>query len=404
MTDADAAAATENAKALEKELEKKQLESPTVTEEQAARAADGLAGLEELAMLDNGAGKKLEELERNMMFRQFYFPGGEAVKRLPGKGTDKKGEYKYDQIPGERYMMDDWDPRYLDPYITQARQNGFHKHFLYYDGIEVKPASFADAEQILMYSIKGDNIEGDKELPAYGIIAGLEYMGKLDLFVKEYGSNIGKTSYDLLDLAKRGDQVYKRAVSALEKLTGQSKADFVKKDRGWYSQDLKFAFDVAQYAAEWHAQQAKYKEYKDRIWEILKNVKNLNLCTNKTSGINIGNVSIQQMMDCKQTIQNNAAAQANATKQASIPVAPKKAEIPKAEPKPEPKPEPAPVVVPQPATPATPPTPPTPVSTGPNYMLIIIIAVAVIVIAGVGAFMLIRMNKQRTAVIQMGRM
>lgn len=388
---------------LQKQLDAKQAEKPSVTEEQAANAAEGLAGLEQLAMLDNGALKKLEELEQNIMFRQFFFPGGRAEKRLPGKGTDKKGEYKYDQLIGDRYIMDDWDPRYLDPYITQARQNGFHKYFLYFDGTDIKVASFADARQVLQYAKEGNKFKEEYKLKALGLLAGLEYMGKLDIFVDEYAEDLMVDAKEYRTMCFNAGQLYNRALKSLEEFTGQTKAEFIKRDVGWYSQDMKYAFDVTQYAAEWHKRQAEYKEYKDRIWEILKNVKNLNLCTNKQSGINIGNVSIKQAMDCKQTIQNAAKAEANAVKKdVDVPVIPKNT-IVKNEPTPPPAPAPAPTPAPVQAPPPPPPAPtppPAPKSSGPNIMLVIIIAVFVVAIAGVGAFMLIRSNQQQTVLIQ----
>lgn len=278
---------------------------PKVTQQMAANAADGIAGIKELAMLDNGAGARLEELEKFIFYRQFYFPGGEPVIILPGKGTDKAGKYKYDQMDGEPYALDSWDPRYIQEYITQAKQNGFHRHFLYFDGGDILTISFDEAAERLRYAFEGSSFREEDKDVAYGILSGMAYMNKTKSFCDEFARELGKSQIMLERMMINGQVYVDRADAQLRRLIGQSKSKFIKDDHGWYSQDMKYAFDVKQYAAEWESKQKEYNEYKNKIWEILKNTKNLNLCTNHSSGINIGNVNIQQAMDCAMTIEQS---------------------------------------------------------------------------------------------------
>lgn len=280
-------------------------DSPTITQKAAENAAAGVAGLKELAMLDDGTLADLERIEQEIFFRQFYFPGGPAVLRLPGLGTDVPGKYKYDQIPGEKYMLDDWDPRYIPQYIQQANQQGFHRHFLYFNGSSVETISYDDAADKLYYAIEGRGFRESDSKVVYGILSGLLYMNKMKTFCDEFKGKLGKTKADLEQHAMLGRDLVSIADQQLKKVIGQSKDTFIKQDNGWYTRDMKYAFDVEKYAREWEQKQVIYQEYKNKIWEILKNVQNLNLCTNNTSGINIGNVSIKQETECLMKIQND---------------------------------------------------------------------------------------------------
>ena len=286
-------------------IEDEQVPEQEITEDMANNAAAALAGLEELAMLDNGALEKIEKIETNIFYRQFYFPGGEAVKRMPGLGTDT-ATIKYDQIPGDRDLFTRWDPRYLDDYIQQAQQNGFHRHFLFYDGNSVKTISFDEAYERLLGCLDGTTVRtvgGCSNNEIYGILAGLQYMGKLEPFMDEFKKDLGLSLKQVENMIKlNGSSIVSAADKQLKRVIGQTSDEFINKDYGWQAEDQIYAFDISQYADEWNSLQEQYQDYKNKIWEILKNTNALNLCTNKTSGIQVGDVNIQQSMDCAMRI------------------------------------------------------------------------------------------------------
>lgn len=370
-------------------------ETPTISQKSADNAAAGLAGIKELAMLDDGTLKDLERIEREIFFRQFYFPGGQPVLRLPGLGKDKPGKYKYDQIPGERYLFDDWDPRYIPEYIQQAGQKGFHRHFLYFNGVSVETISYDDAADKLYYAIEGNGFKDSDANVAYGILSGLIYMDKLKTFCDEFKSKLGKTKLDLETMANLGRSYVSIADQQLKKVIGQSKDTFISKDNGWYTRDMKYAFDVSEFAREWEEKQAVYQEYKNKIWEILKNVQNLNLCTNNSSGINVGNVTIKQETECLMKIQNdtNIIEQPTGTEQTPTtdgqqsPTPPAQQEVQQQSPTP-----PAQQEVQQQS-----PTPVPEDDSSSNVTIIIVVAVVVVVAIGIGTFFIIRNMRKKNS-------
>lgn len=394
----------------QKDADKVSTETPTVSQSTIDKAAESVAGLEQLGMLDKGSLAKIEAIEKKIFYRRFYFPGGKAEKRLPGLGTDKPGEYKYDQLPGDRYVMDSWDPRYLDDYITQARQNGFHKHFIYFDGTENKHMSFDDASKELKDANESGNFKEGTERAAVGIVVGLMYMGKLGIFCQEYGKKIGFSSALLQKTIAKYPDYHRDATSSLVALIGQSCSDitreqseFVKNDSGWLAEDNKYAFDISQYAAEWNAMQKEYNEYKEKIWNILKGVKNLNLCTNINKGIQVGNVNIQQQMECVQKV-TSAATIDNSTKAPEAPTP----QIPLSPvpviPTPAPAPSPAqmalqetPAPAQQTAAPAQDPAPAK--SSNTMYIIIAVAVIGVILVFGI-VFAMTRKSGNEVGVIQ----
>lgn len=277
-----------------------------VTEDIADNAAAALAGLEELAKLDDGTMKRIEELERKILYRQFYFPGDTAVKRYPGLGTDIPGKVKYDQIPGDRDLFSRWDPRYLDDYIGQAQQQGFHRHFLYFNGTDIQTIDFTEAKDILLPCLINNDVDttraGCNAEMIYGILVGLRYMNKVKAFVKEFGKTLGLSEGIVKDILKNGDQWVESCEIKLQSFIGQTRSDFINKDIGYQAYDQKYAFDIAEYAQEWRDAQAKYQEYKNKIWQILKQTNAINICTNNVSGIVQGNATIQQANDCQMRI------------------------------------------------------------------------------------------------------
>ena len=78
-----------------------------------------------LQNLDAGVMDKLENLERQILFRSYYFQGGTPKKFVHGIGKDTD-KIHYDNSTDKRDYLREWNPRYLDDYINQARQYGYH--------------------------------------------------------------------------------------------------------------------------------------------------------------------------------------------------------------------------------------------------------------------------------------
>lgn len=269
--------------------------------------ASAIAGIEELALLDDGTLERIEELETYMLYRQFYFPGAETVKIVPGVGEDVAGVVRYDGITGDRDLFSRWDPRYLDDYIYQSQQNGFYRHFLYYNGSTIVPYSYEDAYDRLSACLSGSYIDtsvaGCTSMDVYGILAGLLWFDKLTDFMSEYKSKLGVSYAEVYSLLTvNGRSVKITADEELVRFIGQTSANFIANDYGYQATSTDYGFDLAQYLEEWNSCQEAYEEYKNKIWEILLSVDALNICTNSVSGVQVGDVSISQMMDCSMTI------------------------------------------------------------------------------------------------------
>jgi hypothetical protein len=251
---------------------------------------------------------KIEELEKNIMYRRFYMPGGPPKKLLSGVGTETD-TVKYDGITGQRDVFQKWDPRYIDDYIQQAKQKAFHKRFLYFDGDDIRAASFASASNELKVVdfvtglYMGDKNDAVRTRRVYGLMSGIQYFDKLTLFTKDYVDQLGITTSGWKKAILNADNVVKTATNHLQEFIGYTAEEFKKYDDGYMvgsdRKDLWFADDLMD---EWTELQEKYTEYKNRIWEILKNTNALNLCSNRVSGVLVGETSINQSLSCIQQI------------------------------------------------------------------------------------------------------
>ena len=261
-------------------------------------AAIALSTLPGLSDLDSGMLEKIEKLELQMQFRSYYFQGGLPKKFVFGVGKDTKLVH-YDGLTEERDMFEIWNPRYVDTYIEQAKQYGFHTHFLYFDGKSVEHMSFAEAFTQLQLIEQGQKF--------YGILAGMGFMNKLVPFFAEYQLNnltLGKAD----DLLKSDVNGYvKLADNALQATIGQTSKQFVDNDVGFIAYDEKWWFAGDLYK-EWKGLQNEYTRYKERLWEALSQLENVNICTNRVSGIQVGNVNINQINNCIQKINETVGA------------------------------------------------------------------------------------------------
>lgn len=248
-------------------------------------AAEAIASLDDLGLLSDDTLEKMRNIENEILFRQFYHQGGVPEKR--------------------KSSISKWDPRSLDEYIDESKQFGFYKHFLYYDGNTIKPLSFQDAYYSLLHNID-DRVIKDAQL-VYGILAGLKFMNKLELFINEYGAKLNLSKRNVEEMINiNGYDIVSVSYLHIENLIGQSSEEFINYDNGWQSRDKFYAFDISQYYEEYTQLEDKYNEYKEKIWEILKNTEAINICVNNVDGIIAGDVTIDQTMQCIQEINDVA--------------------------------------------------------------------------------------------------
>jgi hypothetical protein len=137
----------------------------------------------------------------------------------------------------------------------------------------------------------------------YGIISGIEFMDKRAVFITEYATALGITTNGWKKVLLNGDRYVSQCHLKMGEFIGQTMDEFITNDFGISignnRKDLWFAGDLIQ---EWESLQAKYEEYKERVWEILKNIDALNMCSNITSGVYVGTPTITQQLQCVQQI------------------------------------------------------------------------------------------------------
>ena len=251
--------------------------------------------------------QEIQEIEKQILYRKFYFPGGVPKLRVVGQGINKKtDDFEYDQSLEDSDPFDRWDPRYLKDYIAVAKQNGFHRNFIYYDGREFKTMNFSQASEALKKCIdwSTSKIDTDGACDKYeiaGIIGGLIYFDKVSSFVEESGLAGGKTSLFNRIYTYNGDLIIPTIEKIANGLIQQSEKNFKNNNFGWMANDNKYAFDSAQYLKRWLELEKEYNEYKEKVWKILEDTNALQLCTNNVN-VTGNNITIQQEMSCMQTI------------------------------------------------------------------------------------------------------
>ena len=251
--------------------------------------------------------QEIQEIEKQVLYRKFYFPGGIPKLRVVGQGINKKtDDFEYDQSLEGSDPFDHWDPRYLKEYITEAQQNGFHRNFIYYNGTEFKTINFSQAAEVLKKCVnwssgKIDTTGACDKNEVAGIIGGLMYFDKVSSFVEEMDIAGGSSSMFNRVYVYNGDLISPMIDKIANGLIQQSEENFKEKNYGWMANDNKYAFDSAQYLKKWVELENKYNEYKEKIWKILEGTNALQLCTNNVN-VTGNNITIQQEMSCMQTI------------------------------------------------------------------------------------------------------
>lgn len=260
-------------------------------------------------LMNDSTFKEIQEIEKQILYRKFYFPGGIPKLRVVGNGVNKKtDEFEYDgtEEGSDKDPFDHWDPRYLKEYVMEAKQNSFHKNFIYYNGIDYKTMNFYQAANVLKKCVNWSTgkIEEDGACDKYevtGILGGLKYFDKINSFLESNPEVAGgKMSLFNKVYVINGDLI-NLSVEKLESFIQQSEKEFKENNFGWMANSNKFAFDSAQYLERWMNLEKKYEEYKDRVWKILEGTNMLQLCTNNVN-VTGNNISIQQEMSCIQKV------------------------------------------------------------------------------------------------------
>lgn len=258
-------------------------------------------------LMNDSTFREIQEIEKQILYRKFYFPGGIPKLRVVGQGVNKKtDDFEYDQSLEGSDPFDHWDPRYLKDYIMVAKQNGFHRNFIYYDGNEFKTMNFSQAAETLKKCVNWSTGKIDTEgacdkYEVAGIIGGIIYFDKVSSFVEETRLAGGKTSIFNKVYTYNGDLIIPTIDKIANGLIQQSEKNFKNNNYGWMANDNKYAFDSAQFLSRWIELEQQYNEYKERVWKILEGTNALQLCTNNVN-VTGNNITIQQEMSCMQMI------------------------------------------------------------------------------------------------------
>lgn len=289
------------------EMDKVLAEMDSILANVKANSSSTSTGSEALLQLMNDPTfQRIQEIEKQLLYRRFYFPGGIPKLRVAGTGVSND-TVEYDGSTNTIDPFDHWDPRYLQEYITIAQQNGFHRWFIAIVSDKFTPMSFTQAEKMMIQCINWTtgviaDDGGCNSTDVCGVIAGLIYFDKIDAFFDEM--NVGNKNIFNTRVKVVNNDIIGPLVSKIANvLVQQSQANFKEKNYGWMAQDNLYAFDSAKYLAEWKELEVKYDEYRAKVWEILTNINALELCSNNVN-VTGNNITIQQSMSCVQNIQD----------------------------------------------------------------------------------------------------
>lgn len=291
-------------------------DTSTLTDEQKDSLAKTVGALDVLRQLNNDTITKIEAIDRELTYRRFYFPG--TTIRLKIEVSDAT---IYENTEEIEYVEEQWDssvfdPRYIKSYIEKARQYGFEKHVIRPEGSSFKEASFADIKRLiddnvsyysddyLFYapSATANEIELIKSR-VLGAFAAMSYFNKWEAFYKQYRNDINKEDI------QRISEYYKRQINKeiykIEDFVGQSIEDFIENDYGFLA-PIEYAFDSAQYIAEYNKYEQEYNEYREKLWDILSKCEAISIAGNRISGTFVATggstISLTQMNELEQSL------------------------------------------------------------------------------------------------------
>ena len=106
-----------------------------------------LSSLEPLMMLNKDVLDKLEKIDKELVYRRFYFPGGTPKLYMKGDQADTNEiHYVQDNTDGG------FDPRFIKDYIAEAKQNGFHRHVIVYNPSSSKSSADCPMTSLNLYN------------------------------------------------------------------------------------------------------------------------------------------------------------------------------------------------------------------------------------------------------------
>lgn len=273
-----------------------------------------LSSLEPLMVLNKDVLDKLEKIDKELVYRRFYFPGGTPKLYMKGDQADTNEiHYVQDNTDGG------FDPRFIKDYIAEAKQNGFHRHVIVYNPSSSKyeAKSFDQLKNLLQtYYINDktvDYIRNSRGITTFekqlkqesmaALFASLIYFDKYELFMNEFKREFKPDQME--KVMAYYDDFIQNELYRLSDAIGQSAEDFVKNDYGWMGPES-LAFDASIFVEDYAKYKAEYDKLKDQIWQWLSQITSLNLCANRVSGIyqasDEAQINLTQMSNCYQSV------------------------------------------------------------------------------------------------------
>ena len=254
---------------------------------------DALNAISDYKGLDAEIVDKMEELEKGLLWRMYYFSGGVTKRWISGIGIDTDLIH-YDGITGDRDLFAEYNPRYLDEYVIQSRQNGWYNHLIYSNGVDVKHTTLSNIAQTLSFVKKNGEY--------FGMIAAMIFFDKLDLFVENYDFDKQSLLNDLN--SSRKQSLYDRM---LEQTIGVTKRQFQEDSRGWLATDERFCF-AADIWEKYKSMKEEYDIYRERLWNEISSKPCFQICSNVVKGTFVGNITITQVANCEMNMVNSGCA------------------------------------------------------------------------------------------------
>ena len=284
-----------------------------------------LSSLEPLMILNKDVLDKLEKIDKELVYRRFYFPGGTPKLYMKGDQADTKDiHYVQDNADGG------FDPRFIKDYIAEAKQYGFHRHVIVYDTSSGKyeAKSFDQLRNLLQtYYINDKSVDyirnsrgittfekQQKQESMAALFASLIYFNKYELFMNEFKRDFKPEQME--KVMKYYEDFIQDELYRLTDAIGQTPEDFIKNDYGWMGPES-LAFDASIFVEDYARYKAEYDKLKDQIWQWLSQITSLNLCANRVSGIyqasDQAEINLTQMSNCYQSVKTAMENETNAS-------------------------------------------------------------------------------------------